>query len=190
MPVELKFCGLTRETDAAYAVSLGAAYVGVIFAEGPRRIDPSQAGTVLGPARGRARTVGVFGPASIEGRTLATNGGGNRANARDPSPGGSSVRPFFGGEVWRSPIAGSRCDHARRYERPPPGGLMRRCTRDRRHGHGVPGKAAKRSTHACEPESSRCGSGSGKLARQCTSRRTCDVSSGSKAHQDKEPRPL
>src|SRR6187551_568834 len=68
--VELKFCGLTRAEDTAVAVSLGAAYVGVIFADSPRRIEPPAATAVLVPARARAKTVGVFGPASIE--TVAT----------------------------------------------------------------------------------------------------------------------
>jgi phosphoribosylanthranilate isomerase len=63
---DIKFCGLTRSDDAAVAVSLGAAYVGVIFAESPRRLEPSAAPRVLAPARGRARTVGVFGRATVQ----------------------------------------------------------------------------------------------------------------------------
>ena len=103
MAVELKFCGLTRETDAAFAVSLGASYVGVIFADSPRRVDPALAATVLTPARGRARAVGVFGAASVESVAAAA------AEAAldvvqlhgDPSPGiVERIRPFFGGDVW------------------------------------------------------------------------------------------
>lgn len=72
--VEIKFCGLTRATDAAAAEMLGAAYVGAIFAGGPRNLSPGQARDVLAgraaPARageGRPpsaapRRVGVFGP--------------------------------------------------------------------------------------------------------------------------------
>jgi phosphoribosylanthranilate isomerase len=63
---DIKFCGLTRAEDASFAVSLGAAYVGVIFAESPRRLEPSTALRVLAPARGRARRVGVFGPTAVE----------------------------------------------------------------------------------------------------------------------------
>jgi phosphoribosylanthranilate isomerase len=101
--VDVKFCGLTRADDAAFAVSLGAAYVGVIFAESPRKLSTPAAVEVLAPARGRAKTVGVFGPASIE--TVATVG----VNASldivqlhgDPSPGFvERLRPFFPGEVW------------------------------------------------------------------------------------------
>jgi phosphoribosylanthranilate isomerase len=101
--VEIKFCGLTRPDDAAYAASLGAAYVGVIFAESPRRLDPVAASAVLAPARGRASTVGVFGPASIETiSTVAAQAGLDVVQLHgDPSPGVvERVRPFFPGEVW------------------------------------------------------------------------------------------
>jgi len=67
-PVEIKFCGLTRPTDAGLAASLGAAYVGAIFAGGPRSITPERAAEVFaaaaaaaGAAGGAARRVGVFG---------------------------------------------------------------------------------------------------------------------------------
>jgi phosphoribosylanthranilate isomerase len=101
--IELKFCGLTRDADAAFAVSLGAAYVGVILAESPRRLDPAAAGRVLGPARGRAKAVGVFGPAAIE--TVATVAGDILVDVvqlhGDPTPGFvERLRPFFPGEVW------------------------------------------------------------------------------------------
>lgn len=64
--VEIKFCGLTRANDAAYAVELGASYAGVILAGGPRRLTPSQAREVLEPLRGSpAKRVGVFGAQSV-----------------------------------------------------------------------------------------------------------------------------
>jgi phosphoribosylanthranilate isomerase len=61
--VEIKFCGLTRPEDAAHAAALGAAYVGVIFADGPRRLDAGRAAEVLAGAGdgGGLRRVGVFG---------------------------------------------------------------------------------------------------------------------------------
>ena len=59
----VKICGLTRAADTAAAVGVGADYVGVIFAGGPRRLTNSQALEVLTPARGAAPTVGVFGAA-------------------------------------------------------------------------------------------------------------------------------
>ena len=103
MAVDVKFCGMTRDVDAAYAVSLGAAYVGVIFAESPRQVEPSRAPSIFAPARGKAKTVGVFGPASIE--TVSTVAADTSLDAvqlhGDPSPGFvERLRPFFTGEVW------------------------------------------------------------------------------------------
>lgn len=60
MTVEIKFCGLTRPEDAQFAVSLGAAYVGVIFAGGPRSLTPDRAHAVLNEIPAGVRRVGVF----------------------------------------------------------------------------------------------------------------------------------
>jgi phosphoribosylanthranilate isomerase len=56
---EIKFCGLTRAEDARAAAALNAAYLGVIFAGGPRTLTPEAARDVL-RSRGKSRTVGVF----------------------------------------------------------------------------------------------------------------------------------
>jgi len=58
--VDIKFCGLTRPDDAQYAVTLGAAYVGVIFAGGPRSLSPERALAVLREIPPSVRRVGVF----------------------------------------------------------------------------------------------------------------------------------
>ena len=60
MTVEIKFCGLTRRQDAVHAASLGASYVGVIFAGGPRMLTPERAAEVLHDVPGGVRRVGVF----------------------------------------------------------------------------------------------------------------------------------
>ena len=103
MSVEIKFCGMTRAADAEYGASLGAAYVGVIFAESPRRVDPGGATTVLAGVRGRASTVGVFGSATVE--TISTVASEVALDVvqlhGDPSPGiVDRVRRRFGGAVW------------------------------------------------------------------------------------------
>ncbi len=46
----IKFCGLTRPEDAAEAAALGAAFVGVIFAGGPRERGVAVAGSVVAAA--------------------------------------------------------------------------------------------------------------------------------------------
>lgn len=61
MRVEVKFCGLTRVGDARAATDLGARYVGVIFAGGPRNLDRESARRVLDDAGPGPQRVGVFG---------------------------------------------------------------------------------------------------------------------------------
>lgn len=60
MHVRIKFCGLTRARDVETAESLGAEYVGVIFAGGPRNRTLAQAEEIMRVSRSAAR-VGVFG---------------------------------------------------------------------------------------------------------------------------------
>jgi phosphoribosylanthranilate isomerase len=105
----VKFCGLTRTDDAAHAAALGAAYVGVIFAGGPRRLDAAQARVVLDAAMTGApsrapRRVGVFGAQSADEilslaaaarlDVLQLHGASDAALVRD-------VRNRFAGEIWR-----------------------------------------------------------------------------------------
>jgi phosphoribosylanthranilate isomerase len=57
--VEAKICGLTRAEDAALAVRLGAARLGVIFAGGPRLLTPAKAREVV-VAAGDVPVIGVY----------------------------------------------------------------------------------------------------------------------------------
>lgn len=57
---EIKFCGLTRREDVDHAVALGAAYVGVIFAGGPRLLTADRARDVLSDVPKTVQRVGVF----------------------------------------------------------------------------------------------------------------------------------
>lgn len=64
---DIKFCGLTRASDAAVAVELGAAYAGAIFAGGPRLLDVPRARAMFAPVAGTAvRRAGVFGAAPVD----------------------------------------------------------------------------------------------------------------------------
>src|SRR5687768_12499763 len=58
---EVKFCGLTRSVDVEEAVRLGARYVGVILASGPRLLQPEQARALLTGVPESVSRVGVFG---------------------------------------------------------------------------------------------------------------------------------
>ncbi len=61
----VKICGITRPEDAREAARLGADYVGVIFAESPRRVDLDTARAVR-EAAPDVRLVGVFVDATPE----------------------------------------------------------------------------------------------------------------------------
>lgn len=61
----IKICGLTTPEDAALAVSLGADFAGVIFAESPRRVDVARAARIRAAVLS-ASLVGVFRDASLE----------------------------------------------------------------------------------------------------------------------------
>ncbi len=62
----VKFCGLTQACDADLAVELGAEYVGVIFAGGPRLLSKEKAREVLAGVPPMAKRVGVFGAQDVD----------------------------------------------------------------------------------------------------------------------------
>lgn len=114
---EVKFCGLTRAVDAEAGGALGAAYLGVIFAGGPRQLDATSARQVLDGAGGssRARRVGVFGAqtADVIAATAATAAldvvqlhGASDASLVD------ALRQRFAGEIWRVVRVGASDDGA------------------------------------------------------------------------------
>jgi phosphoribosylanthranilate isomerase len=101
----VKFCGLRRAEDAAEAVRLGASYVGVIFAGGPRLVTVDQARTVLAPTRDsdHVRRVGVFGadtPARIAQVVGAVGLDVVQLSADPDAETVDAVRVATGVEVW------------------------------------------------------------------------------------------
>ena len=65
MTVKIKICGLIRPADAAKAVEVGASYLGVVFAGGPRAVTPDGAGAVV-EAGGGVPVLGVFADQTAE----------------------------------------------------------------------------------------------------------------------------
>ena len=99
---ELKFCGLTRAADVEVAIGLGAAFLGAVFAGGPRRVTADQARSLFEGARG-ARRVGVFGdqPIAEIARTAETAALDVVQLHADPTPEhASAVKAATGLETW------------------------------------------------------------------------------------------
>ncbi|MBA2565070.1 MAG: bifunctional indole-3-glycerol phosphate synthase/phosphoribosylanthranilate isomerase, partial [Gemmatimonadetes bacterium] len=61
--MKVKICGLTRADDACDALAAGADYLGLVFADSPRRLDPDAARRLVRAAPD-ARWVGVFAGAA------------------------------------------------------------------------------------------------------------------------------
>jgi len=101
--VEVKVCGLTQPADSRAAAELGARYVGVIFAGGPRRLDAARARDVLDAAGAAVQRVGVFGgsePSEIA-RTIREARLDIAQLHDDPSVDDvRAVRDASGAEIW------------------------------------------------------------------------------------------
>ena len=100
---DIKFCGMMREQDVDAAVALGARYVGVIFAGGPRMLSVERAGALLRRVPSGVGRVGVFGDA--EPRTLgdiAREIGLDvmQLHADPTEEAVTRARDVFPGEVW------------------------------------------------------------------------------------------
>jgi phosphoribosylanthranilate isomerase len=106
---------MTRAIDAREAVSLGASYVGVIFAGSPRQLTVEQAASVLAGLPQSIRRVGVF--ATNVDEEIATSAARLGLHAvqlhgqHDPAA-LARIRRRFGGEVWSViSIAGDQLPH-------------------------------------------------------------------------------
>jgi phosphoribosylanthranilate isomerase len=65
MTAKIKFCGIMQAQDAACASAAGAAYLGVVFAGGPRAVTVEAARDVVGAATG-VPVLGIFANQSPE----------------------------------------------------------------------------------------------------------------------------
>ena len=113
MLAKVKFCGMTRPQDAALAAEIGASFIGVIFADGPRRISPNQASAVLDAAaqNGGVKRVGVFGtndPGEIADVSEQVRLDVVQLHSDPTTADVRSIRSRFRGEVWAAiRLAGS-----------------------------------------------------------------------------------
>jgi len=103
VPVDVKFCGMTRREDVAHAASLGASYVGVIFAGGPRNRSAREAAAILTDLPGSPRKVGVFADQPVDeicsiAKVAALDVVQLHGDASADRVG--QLRRCFAGEVW------------------------------------------------------------------------------------------
>ena len=112
MLAKVKFCGMTRPQDAALAAEIGASYVGVVFADGPRRVDPGVGRRILDAAGPSVKRVGVFGTnnADVIGQAAEIARLDVVQLHADPSVSDvKAIRAKFQGEVWAAiRVSGSR----------------------------------------------------------------------------------
>jgi len=94
---------MARPQDAALAAEIGASYIGVVFADGPRRVTPTQGRGILDAAGVKVKRVGVFGtnaPDEIERASEEARLDVVQLHA-DPTPADvRAVRKKFSGEIW------------------------------------------------------------------------------------------
>lgn len=103
MLAKVKFCGMTRREDAALAAEIGASYIGVVFADGPRKVSPIEGGDILDAAGDRVKRVGVFGTNDAD--AIARTATDARLDVvqlhADASAGDvKKLRSKFRGQVW------------------------------------------------------------------------------------------
>jgi phosphoribosylanthranilate isomerase len=60
MRTRVKICGITRVEDALAATAAGADAIGLIFAESPRQVSPSQAAAIVAALPPFIKVVGLF----------------------------------------------------------------------------------------------------------------------------------
>ncbi len=105
MPVEVKFCGLTRGADAALGAVLGAGYLGVVFADSPRRVSAAGARAIFEavPKGGGPKRVGVFDAWSSADIARTAREVGLDVVQLHGDPNANDVRALrshFDGEIW------------------------------------------------------------------------------------------
>ena len=106
---------MTRPQDAAIGAEIGATYIGVVFADGPRRVTPAQAKKIFEAAGKRVKHVGVFGtnvPEEIARAADETHLDVVQLHNDPTTADVRAIRVRFKGEIWAAiRIAGSHIPH-------------------------------------------------------------------------------
>jgi len=106
---------MTRPQDAALAAEIGASYVGVIFAAGPRKVSGERAREILAAAGAGVAHVGVFDTNDADRvGEIADDVGLNVLQLHaDPMPSDiEAIRRNFQGDIWAAiRIAGNHIPH-------------------------------------------------------------------------------
>jgi phosphoribosylanthranilate isomerase len=92
-----------RPEDAREAARLGAAYVGAVFAGGPRAVTPAAARAVYDAAVGGPQAVGVFGADDVDAIAADAVTAGVEVIQLHGDPRAADVRAMrrrFGGQIW------------------------------------------------------------------------------------------
>jgi phosphoribosylanthranilate isomerase len=94
---------MTRPQDAAIGAEIGASYIGVVFADGPRRVTSGQANKIFEAAGKKVKHVGVFGTNDPE--EIARTAEEVRLDVvqlhNDPTTSDlKAIRGKFRGEIW------------------------------------------------------------------------------------------
>jgi phosphoribosylanthranilate isomerase len=99
---KIKVCGIMRPDEAAFAVTAGASYLGVVFAEGPRTVTPAIAREIVAAAGGVA-VMGVFADQPVdEILQICDRAGLSGAQLHGTySPASAARLRAAGLEVWR-----------------------------------------------------------------------------------------
>ena len=106
---------MTRPQDAAIGAEIGASYIGVVFADGPRRVTSGQANKIFEAAGKKVKHVGVFGTNDPE--EIARTAEEVRLDVvqlhNDPTTSDlKAIRGKFRGEIWAAiRIAGAHIPH-------------------------------------------------------------------------------
>lgn len=103
MTTAIKFCGITRPSDAGHAARVGARFVGVILTDSPRRVSPGKAREIYSAAGTAVSGVAVFRNETTEDIAAVSAQSGAAVVQIHRAVGAAELewlRSEFEGEIW------------------------------------------------------------------------------------------